>query len=66
MKTLNEIRAELDDANLAEIGRNVRLTRAYLCRIRSGSAKNPSYCVVKRLSDYLESRQLVRSDENDQ
>jgi predicted transcriptional regulator len=54
MKTLADIRQELQGRNLAEVGRGVGLTRAYLWKIRAGEKVNPSYEVVKRLSDYLE------------
>jgi transcriptional regulator with XRE-family HTH domain len=54
MKTLDEIRRLLEGRNLARVGREVGLTRAYLSRIRRGEACNPSYDVVERLSAYLE------------
>jgi predicted transcriptional regulator len=56
MLTLEQIRDSLDDKNLAEVGRKTGVTRAYLAAIRGGLRVNPSYSVVKKLSDYLEAK----------
>ena len=58
MKTLQEIRELLAGRNLAKVGRGVGLSRAYLQRIAAGKRVNPSYEVVKTLSDYLEAQQV--------
>jgi transcriptional regulator with XRE-family HTH domain len=50
--TLEEIRAALSDRNLAEIGRRLKVTRAYLSAVRKGKAI-PSREMQARLSDYL-------------
>lgn len=62
MKTLEEIRKLLAGRNLAEVGRGVGLSRAYLQRIAAGRRANPSYEVVKRLSDYFEPECFGRGD----
>ena len=54
MKDLEEIREALKGKNLSKVGRSVGVTRAYMSLIRMGRAKNPSYSVLKRLSDELE------------
>ena len=56
MLTLEQIRDELDDKNLAEIGRSLGITRAYLAALRGGLRLNPGYTLIKRLSDYLEAQ----------
>ena len=53
MKNLEEIREALKGRNLAEIGREVGVTRAYMSLLRKGLAKNPTYTVLKQLSDLL-------------
>lgn len=54
MKNLEEIRVSLKGRNLAEIGREVGVTRAYMSLLRKGLARNPTYLVLKGLSDLLE------------
>ena len=54
MKDLEEIREALKGKNLSKVGRSVGVTRAYMSLLRKGRAKNPSYSVLKRLSDALE------------
>ena len=54
MKNLEEIRISLKGRNLSKIGREVGVTRAYMSLLRKGLAKNPTYTVLKRLSDELE------------
>lgn len=54
MLTLEQIKKELGDKNLSEVGRRVGLTGAYLSAIVRGVSKNPSYETIKKLSDYLE------------
>jgi len=57
MMTLDEVRAALNDRNLSMVAESVGVTRSYLSAIRSGKAGNPSYEMVKRLSEYLEGKQ---------
>lgn len=54
MLTLEQIINRLADRNLAVVAREIGVTRAYLSAIRAGRASNPSYDMVKKLSDYLE------------
>ena len=54
MLNLEDIKKELSDKNLSEVGRRVGLTGAYLSAIVRGDKINPSYETVKKLSDYLE------------
>lgn len=56
MLSLEQIRDRLDDKNLAEIGRKIGVTRAYLAALRGGLRVNPSYTLIKQLSDYLEAQ----------
>lgn len=56
MLTLENIRKALQDRNLQKVAEATGYTRSYLAAIRRGSAENPSYQVVKRLSDYLEQK----------
>jgi transcriptional regulator with XRE-family HTH domain len=54
MLTIEQIREKLKDKNLSEVGRRIGFTGAYLSAICRGVAKNPSYEMVKKISDYLE------------
>lgn len=54
MLTIEEIKEKLKDRNLTEVAKNIGVTGAYLSAIRNGTKLNPSYEVVKKLSDYLE------------
>jgi len=62
MKTLSEIKGLLKGRNLAQVGRAVGLSRAYILRIKQGQAKNPSYETVRKLSEYLEGEGGPRRD----
>lgn len=53
MMTLNEIRSELADRNLAEVARRVGMTRQQLWLIVNGINTNPTLRTLERLSDYL-------------
>ena len=55
MMTLDQIREKLTDKNLSEVARRIGVTGAYLSAIVRGVKVNPSYEIVKKLSDYLES-----------
>lgn len=54
MLTLDEIKARLEFANLAKVSRDSGVNYATLYRLANGS--EPSYSVVKTLSDYLEAK----------
>lgn len=54
--TLEQIRKALYDRNLSRVADATEYSRAYLSAIRSGRAENPSYQVIKKLSDYLEQK----------
>lgn len=54
MLTIEQIRKKLQDENAAEIARIIGVTRAYVSAIKNGNRVNPSYEVIKRLSDLLE------------
>jgi transcriptional regulator with XRE-family HTH domain len=54
MLNLEQIKEKLSDKNLSEVGRRIGVTRAYLSAICRGYASNPSYQMLKKISDYLE------------
>lgn len=54
MLSIEEIKKRLEDKNLSEVARRLGITPAYLSAIARGAKKNPSYQVMKKLSDYLE------------
>ena len=54
MLTIEQIQIRLKDRNLTEVGRAIGVTGAYLSAIRKGVKINPSYDVIKKLSDYLQ------------
>jgi transcriptional regulator with XRE-family HTH domain len=62
MKTLSEIKGLLKGRNLAQVGRAVGLSRAYILRIKQGRAANPSYETVRKLSEYFEPSCFGRGD----
>jgi transcriptional regulator with XRE-family HTH domain len=53
MLTLEEIIEKLQDKRISYVADQIGVTPAYLYAIMSGKAVNPSYSVVKKLSDYL-------------
>ena len=53
MLTLQQIRERLHDRNLAYIGREIGLSAQYMADLAKGTAKNPSYVVLMKLSSYL-------------
>lgn len=57
MLKLEEIIQRLQDRNLSTVARAIGVTPAYLSAIKRGVNTNPSYDVVKSLSDYLEVNQ---------
>jgi len=54
MLALEEIKEKLQDKNLTKVAADIGVTGAYLSAIRKGVKLNPSYEVIKKLSDYLE------------
>lgn len=54
MMSIEQIRRELKNHNYADVSRAAGITRSYVHAIASGAKKNPSYSVLKALSDYLE------------
>lgn len=57
MLSIEQVRARLEDRNLAEVARRVEVTRVYLSAIKNGRV-TPSYKMVKKLSDYLENNEV--------
>lgn len=55
MLTIEQIKERLSDRNLAEVARRLGVTRAYLSAITNDRVK-PSYVMLTRLSDYLETK----------
>ena len=49
---IEKIREMLSDRNLAEVARNIKCTRSYLCAVRSGKIV-PSYYMLEKISCYL-------------
>lgn len=58
MLTLEQIIQGLSDENLTHAADECKLTRPFLSAIRNGHIKNPSYDTVKKLSDYLENKEV--------
>jgi hypothetical protein len=56
MLTIEEIKQRLSDRNLAEVGRRIKVTRAYLHGIKTGRVDKLSADMHSRLSDYLEGK----------
>jgi hypothetical protein len=50
---IEQIRKALGDRNLAEVGRRLGVTRAYLQYIRSGKVTSLSPWMHKKISEYL-------------
>ena len=53
MLTLEEIQERLSDRNLSEVARRIGVTGAYLSAIKRGVKVNPSYEMIKKLSEAL-------------
>lgn len=51
--TIEQIRAALEDRNLAEVGRRIGVTRAYLNGIKNGTVTKLSAAMTLKLSEYL-------------
>lgn len=56
MLSLGKIREELEDRNLKEVSRRSGVGYNNLHGIAKGTRNNPSYLVLKALSDYLEGK----------
>jgi transcriptional regulator with XRE-family HTH domain len=56
MLTLEQCKTELlrESCNISEVARAINVTPSYLWLLAHGQRLNPSYHLVKRLSDYLE------------
>ena len=55
MLTLKQIVEKLKDRNLSYIGRELDISPQYMADIAKGKATNPSYEILEKLSNYLES-----------
>tara|TARA_R110000851_G_scaffold197641_1_gene348728 strand:+ start:893 stop:1243 length:351 start_codon:yes stop_codon:yes gene_type:complete len=58
--TLEQIKTALGDRNLAEVGRRLGVSRAYLNGIRDGSVTALSHVMLAKLSEYLNEGFLLR------
>lgn len=56
MLTLEQIIESLKDRNLQVVANEIGVTRSYLSAITKSTRINPSYEVIKKLSDYLEGK----------
>jgi transcriptional regulator with XRE-family HTH domain len=54
MLTLDQIREKLQDRRLSVVSEACGISHSYLHLIVNGKRVNPTYEVVKKLSDYLE------------
>jgi len=54
--TLEQIKAKLQDMNIAAVARKTGLTKQAIHYIVNGERTNPSYETIKALSKYLNSR----------
>jgi predicted transcriptional regulator len=58
MLTLDEIKEKLavPEVKLKDVAQGAGVSPAYVHELAAGKKKNPTYRVMKRLSDYLELR----------
>jgi hypothetical protein len=56
MMSPEEIRAALQDRNLARVSEGCGLSRFTLLKFKNGQVVAPSYDTVKAISDYLEGK----------
>ena len=54
MLDLDQIKERLKTVNKTQMARDIKVTSAYLQFIQSGERSNPSYGMLKKISDYLE------------
>ncbi len=59
MLTLDQIRDQLHDRKLDVVSRAVDVHRNTLSAIRDGKNQNPSYTVMRKLSDYFQARGIA-------
>jgi len=57
MLTIDQIKERLADRNLREVSRRTGIGYGNLHAIATGRRTNPTYKVVKAISDYLEGEQ---------
>ena len=59
MLTLEALQEKLKaHPNLSEIANEIQVTRSYLSALANGVRVNPSYNMIKKLSDYFEEKEL--------
>lgn len=56
MMTLDQIKWQLQDRKLDVVSRATEIHRNTLAAIRDGKNENPSYTVLRKLSDYFLAR----------
>lgn len=56
MLTLDQIKKELTDRNLAAVSKKSGVPYHTVIRVMNGETENPKYQTVKALSDYLEGK----------
>ena len=54
MMILDQIKASLDDRILNVVAEKTGVHRNTIANIKSGKIENPTYYVMRKLSDYLE------------
>lgn len=54
MLTIEEIRIKMQDRNVTKVAKSIGVSRVYLSMILNNKKSNPSYKIIKALSDYLE------------
>lgn len=59
MKTLEELELWLEDKKLTFIAKDSEVSYPVVWRVAKGRADNASYSTIKRLSDYVESKDLA-------
>lgn len=57
MMTLDQIRSALDDRILYVVADRTGIHRNTIAKIKNGKIENPTYCVMKKISDYLSSQE---------
>jgi transcriptional regulator with XRE-family HTH domain len=53
MMTLEQVRRALHDRNMTTVAAATGLNRHTIARVKNDTAKEPTYYVIRRLSDYL-------------
>lgn len=56
MLDIQQVIEKLQGMNYAQVAKDVGVTRSYICAIANKKRVNPSYEMIKRLSDYLEAK----------